>query len=167
MLQDKLRADLKRFIDIPDNRTESGKILLTTIQHCIDELYGLILMVNPVGLYAVATKEPEPEQPVMFNLTLKLPELPEEEFIPIPEFVENFRLLEDGKRCKIATDSSISSALREDEELRKYCADRGPNGNRWFVKPLHFIHYVSRSKLNPRLRSRCKEYLQQQEKDLA
>lgn len=168
MLQNKLDADLKRFIDIPDNRTESGKILLNTIVQCIHELYFMILQINPMALMGLHSPIPnQPELPVIFQHIVKLPELPPEEFISISEFIENFRLIENGKRIKLATDSSVSSALREDEDLVKYAGDRGPSGNRWFIKPMHFIHYVARSKLTPRLRTRCKEYLKQQEKDLA
>jgi hypothetical protein len=166
MLQDKLEADLKRFIDIPDNRTESGKILLTTIVQAIGELYRMMIHVNPLEIKATVKPIVEPEL-LLPNLTLILPELPDEEFIPIPDFVENYRLLVDGKRKIMATTGSVAAALREDDELVKYAGDRGPNGNRWFVKPLRFIHYLSRSKVNPKLRARCKEWLKQQENNLS
>lgn len=163
MLQDKLVADLKRFIDVPDNSTESGKILLKTIVQSILEVYTMVLKVNPL-LPLQAT--PAQQDLVIFNTIVKLPELPDEEFISIPDFIEQYRLDKNGKKIKLATDGSMSAALRDDDELVKYAADRGPNGNRWFIKPLHFIHYLSRSRRNPKLRNRCKEWLIQEKRNL-
>ena len=160
MLQDKLEADLKRFIDYPIHKVENEKIILSTIVESLREIYKMIWNINSIVIRDEKNLSSVIEH-LFPNHTSKLPELPKEEFISLPEFVENYRLISEGKRKIMATTGTISATLRMDEDLVKFSANRGKSENRWFIKPLHYIHYMAQSKINPRLRKRCKEWLKQ------
>ena len=148
MSLEKLNDDFNRYLKFPDNRTETGKVLLKSIVESINELYN---RPRDHGVFEYLTP---PE-------VIVLPELPEEAFMTLQDFMENYRIEIKGKKKPIASDSSLSTSLRTDPELFNYCGQRGETGVRWFIKPLHYIHYMSRAKNNPKLRNKCKEWLLQ------
>lgn len=146
----KLNEAYNKYIEIPDNRLENGKKLFKEIVQCLNEIWGT----SPIIPTPIVALRP--------CVTLSFPPLPDEEHIPLTEFIEEYRVLVDGKKKTMATTGAIAVALRQDEDLFKFCGKRigSPTVKaRWFIKPLHFIHFVSKCRTFPKLRTKCLQWI--------
>lgn len=151
---EKLNEIYRNYLAYPDNRSENGKLLSGALVNCVNHLWEAV---HRNTLFPMQ-KEKKPE----------IPQLPDEEFIPIMDFIEEYRIIVDGKKRIIATDGAISAVLRrllltDNESLAKFATQEVEGKGRWFLKPKHFIHYISQSKDFPRFRKRCRQWLAENE----
>lgn len=149
MSLNQVNAAWQRYEREVHNRTEAGRLLLLSIVAHLNAIEkpkaettcGTSLFIDP-------------------RIMIKIPPLPEEEAIPLREFLDTYRITIHGKLDFMATDGCIGQTLRKDEDLMRLCVV-GHEGKKkkWKIKPLRFIHYVSQARHFPKLSKRCHQWL--------